>query len=102
MATREELEAALAELDDDGRIEVRGVEVHVNKERVRSWQVISKIAAMQKAEGLEGITMLMDVVCDVCGLEEEDVLDMAGGHYADVVDVAEVLKEISEAAFPKN
>jgi hypothetical protein len=112
--TKEELLAELARYDEADAepekavevhakraVEVRGRTVAVDDRMLTSWPVVRRMAAFSSMEGIEAVVALMQVVTDVTDLEEEDVLEMAGGHYADVEDVARALRDISEAAFPK-
>lgn len=111
--TKEELLAALAKMDEEQpeaapeppTVEVRGVRIALDPKRVTSWSLTRKLADMQRqVEGGADYTTLvlwMDIITEACGLTEEQVLDMAGGHYADVAEVADVLNEITRAVFPK-
>lgn len=101
--SREELLQALADMDaaDGATVEFRGREVRVDEAAKRSWPVVTAIARFDQMDGLHATVELMNVVCAVTDLTQEDVLDMSGGPMADFGDVASTLADLVTVVFPK-
>ena len=100
--SREELLKMLDKADENPRtVEVRGRTIAVDESALRSWPVVVAISKLTDMDGLHATVGLMDIITQCTDLEEEDVLQLSGGHTADFGEVAKTLAEISELVFPK-
>lgn len=101
--SREELLEMLGKADEPQTrtVEVRGRAIAVDDAKMRSWPVVVQLSKLMDMDGLHATVGLMAIVTECTDLEEEDVLQLSGGHTADFGEVAKTLGEISELIFPK-
>ena len=85
-------------------IEVNGNQVAIDREMASTWDAFKYLRVLndQDAEGVYKMDAAMGYAALVSGLDEDGLVEIAGGGHAQIAEVMDVVAQIIAAASPKN